>query len=90
MFLLTMTNGKSPWTAICILKLVENCEHEKETKFIFHLLLMNTKHYEMPFILLKKYEYRISSVIRQEFFSVQTIPKDLDPSCKTDKDLWGC
>ena len=31
--------------------------------------------------------YRISSVIRQ-IFSFQNNPKDLDPSYKTDLDLW--
>ena len=35
-------------------------------------------------------EYHISSVIRQTFFSFQNNPKDLDPSCKTDLDLWDC
>ena len=34
--------------------------------------------------------YRISLVIRREFFSFQNNPKDLDPSCKTDLDLWAC
>ena len=34
--------------------------------------------------------YRISSVIRQSFFSFQNNPKDQDPSCKTDQDLWDC
>ena len=33
--------------------------------------------------------YRISSVIRRSFF-FQNIPKDLDPSCKTDLDLLDC
>ena len=33
--------------------------------------------------------YRISSVIRQSFF-FQNNTKDLDPSCKTDLDLWDC
>ena len=32
--------------------------------------------------------YRISSVI--SFFSFQNNPKDLDPSYKTDLDLWDC
>ena len=32
--------------------------------------------------------YRISSVIRQSFFPFQNHPKDLDPSCKKDLDLW--
>ena len=27
---------------------------------------------------------------KTELFSVQNNPKDLDPSCKTDQDLWGC
>ena len=31
--------------------------------------------------------YRISSDIRQTFFSFQNNPKDLDPSYKTDLDL---
>ena len=34
--------------------------------------------------------YRISSVIRQRFFSFQNNPKDLDPSCKMDLELWDC
>ena len=34
--------------------------------------------------------YRISSVIRRSFFSFQNNPKDLDPSCKMDLDLWDC
>ena len=34
--------------------------------------------------------YRISSVIRWRFFSFQSNPKDLDPSSKTDLDLWDC
>ena len=34
--------------------------------------------------------YRISSVVRRSFFSFQNNPKDLDPSCKTDLDLWDC
>ena len=40
--------------------------------------------------LLKMIRYRISSVIRQSFFSFQNNPKDLDPSCKMDLDLWDC
>ena len=35
-------------------------------------------------------KYRISSVIRQGFFSFQNNPKVLDPSCKTDLELWHC
>ena len=27
---------------------------------------------------------------KTEFISVQNNPKDLDPSCKMDLDLWGC
>ena len=27
---------------------------------------------------------------KTEFFSFQNHPKDLDPSCKTDLDLWDC
>ena len=27
---------------------------------------------------------------KTEFLSFQNNPKDLDPSCKTDLDLWGC
>ena len=27
---------------------------------------------------------------KTEFFSFQNNPKDLDPSCKMDLDLWGC
>ena len=27
---------------------------------------------------------------KKEFFSFQNNPKDLDPSCKTDLDLWDC
>ena len=27
---------------------------------------------------------------RMEFFSFQNNPKDLDPSCKMDLDLWDC
>ena len=27
---------------------------------------------------------------KTEFFSIQNNPKDLDPSCKMDLDLWGC
>ena len=34
--------------------------------------------------------YRISSVIRRSFSSFQNSPTDLDPSCKTDLDLWDC
>ena len=34
--------------------------------------------------------YCISSVIRPSFFFFQNNPKDLDPSCKTDLDLWDC
>ena len=33
--------------------------------------------------------YRISSIIRRSF-SFQNNPKDLDPSCKMDLDLWDC
>ena len=33
--------------------------------------------------------YHISSIIRQNF-SFQNNPKDLDPSCKVDLDLWDC
>ena len=33
--------------------------------------------------------YHISSAIRQSF-SFQNNPKVLDPSCKTDLDLWHC
>ena len=32
--------------------------------------------------------YRISSVIKRSFFSFQNNPRDLDPSCKMDLDLW--
>ena len=34
--------------------------------------------------------YRISSIIRRSFFSFQNNPKDLDPSCNMDLDLWDC
>ena len=34
-------------------------------------------------------DYRISPVIRQ-FFSFQNNPKNLQPSYKTDLDLWNC
>ena len=34
--------------------------------------------------------YRISLLIRRSFFSFQNNPKDLDPSCKMDLDLWDC
>ena len=34
--------------------------------------------------------YHISSVIRRSFFSFQSNPSDLDPSCKMDLDLWDC
>ena len=34
--------------------------------------------------------YCISSVRRQEFFSFQNNPKNLDPSYKIDLDLWDC
>ena len=27
---------------------------------------------------------------KTEYFSFQNNPKDLDPSCKTDLDLWDC
>ena len=27
---------------------------------------------------------------KTEFFTFQNDPKDLDPSCKTDLDLWDC
>ena len=27
---------------------------------------------------------------KTDFFSFLDNPKDLDPSCKTDLDLWGC
>ena len=40
--------------------------------------------------LLEVQGYRISSVIRQVFFSFQNNPKVLDPSCKTDLELWHC
>ena len=33
--------------------------------------------------------YFISSIIRR-IFSFQNNQKDLDPSCKTDLDLWDC
>ena len=35
-------------------------------------------------------KYRISSAIRQSFFSFQNNPKNLDPSYKMDLDLWDC
>ena len=34
--------------------------------------------------------YRISSIIKQSFFSFQNNPKYLDPSYKTDLDLLDC
>ena len=34
--------------------------------------------------------YRISTDIRQSFFSFQNNPKDLDPSYEMDLDLWDC
>ena len=34
--------------------------------------------------------YRNSSVIRRSFVFFQNNPKILDPSCKTDLDLWDC
>ena len=34
--------------------------------------------------------YRISSVIRWSFIPFKTVPKNLDPSYKTDLDLWDC
>ena len=45
-----------------------------------------------PFLsgaLFKRNIYRIYSVIRRSF-SFQNNPKDLDPSCKMDLDLWDC
>ena len=39
---------------------------------------------------IKMIRYRISSVIRQSFFSFQNNLKDLDPSCKMDLELWDC
>ena len=41
------------------------------------------------FFLNKSFIYRISSDIRR-IFSFQNNPKDLDPSYKTDLDLWDC
>ena len=34
--------------------------------------------------------YHISSVVRQEFFFFQNNPKNLDPTYKTDLDIWDC
>ena len=42
----------------------------------------------MPCMLVHK--YCISSAIRRKYFSFQNNPKDLDPSCKMDLDLWDC
>ena len=36
------------------------------------------------------HQYYISLVTRRCCFSFQSNPKDLDPSCKTDLDLWDC
>ena len=41
------------------------------------------------FEILRMYMYHISSVIRQSF-PFQNNPKDLDPSCKMELDLWDC
>ena len=56
----------------------------KSVKSIGHHYSLTLLHSERPKL------YRISSVIRQSFFSFQNNPKDLDPSCKTDLDLWDC
>ena len=36
------------------------------------------------------FTHHISSVIRQNFYLPKQNPKDLDPSCKMDLDLWDC
>ena len=62
------------------------------------LLYIESSPVQRSIILLQPYKilerllekYRISSVIRQSFFSFQNNPKDLDPSCKTDLDLLDC
>ena len=41
-------------------------------------------------ILILREHLPISLVIRQGFFPFQNNPKNLDPSCKTDLDLWDC
>ena len=59
------------------IKLVSHCKNSGKT-------LLKKKE------LIRCLRYRISSVIRRRFFSFQNNPKDLDPSCKTDLDLWDC
>ena len=34
--------------------------------------------------------YHVSFILRQVFFPLKNNPKGLDPSCKTDLNLWGC
>ena len=41
-------------------------------------------------ILVEFMQCHVSVVLRQSFFSFQNNPKDLDPSCKTDLNLWDC
>ena len=63
--------------------------HEKVFRSIHPLFMLLTGPYSMFFITANLI-YRISSGIRRSFFFFQNNPKDLDPSCKTDLDLWDC
>ena len=64
----------------------------KDRSFLYELraYLIYVKVGEIYLLNLLSWQYRISLVIRREFFSFQNNPKDLDPSCKTDLDLWYC
>ena len=46
---------------------------------------------QIPYFFDYKTEFFPSKTIpKTEFFSFQNNPKDLDPSCKMDLDLWDC
>ena len=59
--------------------------------------VVKEKHLGTAYGMLVRFSLRLLTIhvpyffgCKTEFFSFQNNPKDLDPSCKTDLDLWDC
>ena len=59
---------------------LRQCADIQDTTFCVNLLFKVTFYIRIPYF----FGYKM------EFFSFQNNLKDLDPSCKTDLDLWDC
>ena len=73
---------------ICILLIPQASVGERSSCFATHLEELNIRHVLLYAIHLSVLPYFFG--YKTEFFSFQNNPKDLDPSYKTDLDLWDC